>query len=102
MGVLMQVSDALTLSQLQTLRQILQQMEADGVRSLPDARRLINAAEQRRHAERISMGRKGTAKHKKAMVGQCPGCGGDLSLILVDGAAIKGCKKCRWSALVEG
>lgn len=99
MGVLMPVINSMSLAQLQTTKHFLQEMEADGIRTLSEARAVVAAEEARQHAGRRRQKRDVVRPEEKQSL--CPECGHATGLTVADGLLIRTCRKCRWSAPIE-
>ena len=106
----MAILKTLSLAQLQTFQHVLQEMEAAGLFNLSEARLVVHHETSARHQakqRRYLVKNQGPYRKQPAYVPlPCPtkGCGGQLlPVISGEGAQVQvlGCKKCRYSTLVE-
>lgn len=99
----MAIINAMSLAQLQTTKHLLQEMEADGLRSLDQVRARLAAAIDQQHSEIVRSKRGIRSKRdRRQPIEKCPECGKPTIITFADGVAVRACRSCRWSALVEG
>jgi hypothetical protein len=99
----MPILDAISTAQMQILRHLLQELEAEGVPSLTAARLRLDTEEKRRRRDmRIIGAGRGSRLRPTHQPRPCPECGKPLTLANVEDALISVCRACRWSAIVEG
>jgi DNA repair exonuclease SbcCD ATPase subunit len=99
----MPIIDAMSSAQIQMIRHLLQEMEAEGVFDLSQARQRLQREEEIRRRElRLLSPRRNSAATSRSVVEPCPSCGKPLSYVLADGELVAACRVCRWSAIVEG
>lgn len=93
--------DKLTLASKQMFLHILTQMEIHGVVDLPTARKIIADSNVQHHGRWLA----GDTKRRQRKIEEgekCPHCGTLLQPVKGDGAVeILGCRKCRYSKILE-